>query len=179
MLYKEIEADDTARTYFERTVKANPAYPGAYAEIGQISEKKGEFARAIVEYKKEIAINDNSTIAHQRLGYLYDKHLSDLVKAEAEFQKALKFDPNNTETLLHYGNILYTLEKYGQSADMFEKVLQQDPKNPTANYNLALVYERWGKTKLAIEQWQKFLNMNPPGSWAEDARKRLKALQGK
>ena len=179
MLYKEIEADDTARTYFERTVKANPAYPGAYAEIGQISEKKGEFARAIVEYKKEIAINDNSTIAHQRLGYLYDKHLSDLVKAEAEFQKALKFDPNNTETLLHYGNILYTLEKYGQSADLFEKVLQQDPKNPTANYNLALVYERWGKTKLAIEQWQKFLNMNPPGSWAEDARKRLKALQGK
>jgi len=179
MLYKEMEADDTARTYFERTIKANPSYPGAYAELGRISEKKGELSRAIDEYKKEIAINDSSAIAHQRLGYLYSHHLNDLVKAEAEFQKALKLDPDRIDTLVHYGNILYTLEKYGQSADMFERVLQQDPKNPTANYNLALVYERWGKTKLAIEQWQKFLNMNPPGSWAEEARKRLKALQGK
>ncbi len=179
MLYKEMEADDTARTYFERTLKANPSYPNVYVELGLISEKKGELSRAMDEYKKEIAINDSSAKAHQRLGYLYSHHLNDLVKAEAEFQKALKLDPDRIETLVHYGNILYTLEKYGQSADMFERVLQQDPKNPTANYNLALVYERWGKTKLAIEQWQKFLSLNPPGSWAEEARNRLKVLQGK
>ncbi|MDQ1328203.1 MAG: Tetratricopeptide repeat protein, partial [Candidatus Poribacteria bacterium] len=48
-----------------------------------------------------------------------------------------------------------------------------------ANYNLALVYEKWGKKKLAIEQWQKFLNMNPPGSWAEEANKRLRVLGAK
>ncbi|MGB9595641.1 MAG: tetratricopeptide repeat protein, partial [Candidatus Poribacteria bacterium] len=105
LLYKEMEADDTARTYFERTVKANPSYPGAYAELGRISEKKGELSRAIDEYKKEIAINDSSAIAHQRLGYLYSHHLNDLVKADAEFQKALKLDPDRIETLVHYGNI--------------------------------------------------------------------------
>jgi Tfp pilus assembly protein PilF len=71
------------------------------------------------------------------------------------------------------------MEKYGQSADQFEKVLQLDPKDITANHNLALVYEKWGKKKLAIEQWQKFLSMNPPGIYAEEAKKSLKELNAK
>jgi tetratricopeptide (TPR) repeat protein len=179
ILYKETEAEDTARTYFEKTVKVDPSYPGAHLEIGLIAEQKNEFARAMDEYKKEIAINDKSALAHQRLGYMYHLRTSELEKAEEQFLKSLKIEPDNIETLTYYANLLYTMEKYGQSADQFEKVLQLDPKDPTANYNLALVYEKWGKKKLAIEQWQKFLSMNPPGSWAEKAKKNLKELGAK
>ena len=178
-LYKETEAEDIARTYFEKTIKVNPSYPGVYLELGLISEQKGEYARAMDEYKKEIAVNDKSALAYQRLGFLYSHQTSDFAKAEEQLVKALKLEPDNVDTLVNYANVLYTLEKLGQSADQFEKVLQLDPKNPTANYNLALVYEKWGKKKLAIEQWQKFLSMNPPGSWAGEAKKRLKELGAK
>ena len=58
LLYNEQEADDTARTYFERTVKADPSYKGVHLELGLIAERKGEFPRAIEEYKKEIEIDD-------------------------------------------------------------------------------------------------------------------------
>jgi tetratricopeptide (TPR) repeat protein len=179
LLYNEQEADDTARTYFEKTVKADPSYAGVHLELGLIAERKNELPKAIEEYKKEIAINNESALAHQRLGYLYYSNLSDYAKAEEQLIKSLKIDTENVESLIISANILYSLEKYGQSADYFEKALQIDPKNPTANYNLALVYEKWGKNKLAIEQWKKFLSMNPPGAWAEKAKKNLKSLEAK
>ncbi len=179
LIYKENESDEMAREFFEKTIKANPNYPGVHLQLGLIAEQKGEYAKAMEEYKKEVAINNKSALAYQRLGFLYSNDKQDLQKAEEEFLKSLALEPDNVDTLIHYANNLYTMGKFGQSADQFEKVLQLDPKNPTANYNLALVYEAWGKKKLAIEQWQKFLQLNPPGSWAEEARKHLKELGAK
>ncbi len=176
LIYKENESIELAREFFEKTIKSNPNYPGVHLQLGLIAEQKGEYAKAMEEYKKEVAINNKSALAYQRLGFLYSNDKQDLQKAEEEFLKSLALEPDNVDTLIHYANNLYTMGKFGQSADQFEKVLQLDPKNPTANYNLALVYETWGKKKLAIEQWQKFLQLNPPGSWAEEARKRLKEL---
>lgn len=176
LIYKENDSIELAREFFEKTIKADPNYPGIHVKLGLIAEQRGEYAKAMEEYKKEIAINNKSALAYQRLGFLYSNDKQDLQKAEEEFLKSLALEPDNVETLIHYANNLYMMGKFGQSADQFEKVLQLDPKNPTANYNLALVYETWGKKKLAIEQWQKFLQLNPPGSWAEEARKRLKEL---
>jgi tetratricopeptide (TPR) repeat protein len=180
MLYKELEAEDTARTYFEKTIKVNPSYVGAHLEIGLIAEQRNEFARAMDEYRKEIAINDKAALAYQRLGFLYSHNKTqEFEKAEEQLIKALKIESDNIETLIYYANVLYSLDKLGQSADQYEKILQMDPKNITANFNLALVYMKWGKNKLAIEQWQKFLSMNPPGSYATEARKYLKELGAK
>jgi tetratricopeptide (TPR) repeat protein len=157
----------------------NPSYIGAHLEIGLVAEQRNEFARALDEYKKEIAINDKSALAYQRLGYLYMRNTQEPEKAEEQFVKSLKIESDNIETLTYYANVLYSLDKLGQSADQYEKILQMDPKNITANFNLALVYMKWGKNKLAIEQWQKFLSMNPPGSYATEARKYLKELGAK
>ncbi|MGQ9609665.1 MAG: tetratricopeptide repeat protein [bacterium] len=176
LIYKENDSIELAREFFEKTIKADPNYPGIHVQLGLIAEQRGEYAKAMEEYKKEIAINNKSALAYQRLGFLYSNDKQDLQKADEAFLKSLALEPDNIETLIHYANNLYMMGKFGQSADQFEKVLQLDPKNPTANYNLALVYETWGKKKLAIEQWQKFLQLNPPGSWAEEARKRLKEL---
>lgn len=176
ILYKEIEAIDMAREYFERTIKADPTYRGVHLQLGLIAEQKGEYSRAMEEYQKELAIDKSSALAYQRLGFLYSNDKQDLIKAEEFFKKSLELEPNNVDTLIHRANNLYTMGRFGESADEFEKVLQLDPKNPTANYNLALVYEAWGKTKLAIEQWQRFLKLDPPGSWAEEAKKHLRAL---
>ena len=179
LLYKEMEASEMAREYFEKTIRANPSYLGVHLQLGLIAEQKGEYTKAMEEYKKEVGVNSTSALAYQRLGFLYSNDKEDFQKGEEEFVKSLALDPDNVDTLIHYANNLYTIGKLGQSADQFEKALQLDPKNPTANYNLALVYEKWGKKKLAIEQWQKFLKMDPPGSWATEARKHLKELGAK
>ncbi len=110
------------------------------------------------------------------MGFLYGNYTLELAKAEAELLKAWKLEPENTDTLTHYGYVLYNMGKFGQAADQFERIIQIDPKNPTANYNLGLVYENWGKKKLAIQQWQRFLDMDPPGNWAEEAKRHLKGL---
>jgi len=179
LLYVDMELDEMARDNFSKALKANPSYLGCHLQLGLIAEKKEEFAKAMEEYKKEIVLDDRSALSHQRLGFLYSNYSMELANAVSELAKAYKLGPENTDTLTYYGNALYNMGKFGQAADQFEKIVQMDPKNPTANYNLALIYENWGKTKLAIQQWQRFLEMDPPGNWSEEAKQHLKKLGAK
>jgi tetratricopeptide (TPR) repeat protein len=176
LLYREMDLDEMAKDRFEKALEVKPDYLEAHLQLGLIAERKEEYAKAMEEYRAEIKLNDNSALAHQRLGFLYSNYSLELAKAAEELEKASELDPDNIETILYYGNVLYNMTKFGQSADQFERVIQLDPKNPTANYNLGLVYEAWDKKELAIQQWQRFLEMDPPGSWAEEAKQRLRKL---
>jgi cytochrome c-type biogenesis protein CcmH/NrfG len=39
------------------------------------------------------------------------------------------------------------------------------------------MYEYSGKTQQAISRWKKFLELNPPAEWKEDAEQHLRQLQ--
>ncbi len=91
LIYKENESDEMAREFFEKTIRANPNYPGVHLQLGFIAEQKGEYAKAMEEYKKEVAINNKSALAYQRLGFLYSNDKQDLQKAEEEFLKIFGF----------------------------------------------------------------------------------------
>ena len=54
------------------------------------------------------------------------------------------------------------MDKLGAAAEQFEKVIQIDKRNLTANYNLALMYEYTERIELAKIQWKTFLDLNPP-----------------
>ena len=74
----------------------------------------------------------------------------------------MELQPNHVSTLLNYASTLYYLDQLGAATEQFETVIQINPKNLTANYNLALMYEYSGKTQQAISRWKKFLELNPP-----------------
>ena len=88
-------------------------------------------------------------------------------------------EPDHAETLLNYGNTLYHLNQLGLAAEQFERMLQLTPKDFSGNYNLALMYEYTGKKQQAIDRWKKFLKLNPPTQWKEEAQERLRQLGAK
>ena len=53
------------------------------------------------------------------------------------------------------------------------RALAADPLYADLHINLALLYEKLGRARLACEHWRRYLQLEPRGSWADVARLRL------
>lgn len=177
MTYIDLDQHQDAKEIFEKTLQFNKKYKGIYLQLGLIAEREGEHSEAISHFEKELEIDPESVAAYQGLGDLYSSYSADFGRAKEALEKALELQPNHVSTLLNYASTLYYLDQLGAATEQFETVVQLDPKNLTANYNLALMYEYRGKTQQAINRWKKFLELNPPADWKEDAEQHLRQLQ--
>ena len=177
MTYIDLDQHQNAKEIFLKTLEFSIAYTGIYLNLGLIAESEGEYEEAISYFEKELEIDSDSVAAYQRLGDLYSNYNADFGRAVEALEKALELQPNHVSTLINYASALYYLDRLGAATEHFEMVIQLDPRNLTANYNLALMYEYTGKTEQAINRWKKFLELNPPAEWKEDAEQHLRQLQ--
>ena len=173
----DLDESNKAKEYFQEVLRLNTEFAGANYQLGLIAEQEQKYKEAIEHYQAEIAIDPESAGVYQHLGDLYSSYLLDFGRAELAFRKALELEPNHVPTLLNYGNTLYNLNRLGAAAEQFELALQLDPKDLTANYNLALIYEYTGKKQQALGRWKRFLELNPPEQWRLDAERHVQQLQ--
>ena len=68
---------------------------------------------------------------------------------------------------------------YGFAVDALGQALASSPNDPIAVFNRAIVEEKLHLYNPAILDWQHYLELDPTGSWADEARKRLQATQEK
>ena len=177
MTYVDLDQREDAKEILLKTLQFEKKYKGVYLELGLIAESEGDHDKAIRHFEKELEIDPESVRTYQRLGDLYSSYSTEFGHAKETLEKALELQPNHVSTLLNYASTLYYLDQLGAATEQFETVIQIDPKNLTANYNLALMYEYSGKTQQAISRWKKFLELNPPAEWKEDAEQHLRQLQ--
>ncbi len=177
MTYIDLDEHQNAKEIFLKTLEFSIAYTGIYLNLGLIAESEGEYEEAIGYFEKELEIDSDSVAAYQRLGELYSNYNADFGRAVEALKRALELQPNHVSTLINYASALYYLDRLGAATEHFEMAIQLDPRNLTANYNLALMYEYTGKTEQAILRWKKFLELNPPAEWKEDAEQHLRQLQ--
>jgi len=162
-----------------------PKYKGVYLHLGQIAEWEQDWKQAIKHYEAEVRLIDTAqgdrdeiaTKTYQRLGALYYAHALDYNAAKETLEKALALDTSHVPTLLNYANNLFSMDSLGAATEQFERVLQLEPGNLTANYNLALMYEYREKREQAIAQWKRFLELNPPEQWKIEAERHLRELR--
>jgi tetratricopeptide (TPR) repeat protein len=57
------------------------------------------------------------------------------------------------------------------------RVLALRPENPAACFNRALIREDRQEWKLAEQDWQRYLKLDPHGGWAREAREHLERMQ--
>ena len=177
MTYVDLDQPEKAKDILLKTLQFKKQYKGIYLQLGLIAESEADHAKAIDHLEKELEIDPESVRAYQRLGDLYSNYSTDFGRAKETLEKALELQPNHVSTLLSYASTLYYLDQLGAATEQFETVVQINPKNLTANYNLALMYEYTGKTQQAINRWKKFLELDPPAEWKEDAEQHLRELQ--
>ena len=93
-----------------------------------------------------------------------------------ELQDAVRLERRNPAYLFAMGSSYFHLERYDEAASTFQDVLTLDPGHMKALYSLAVSYEKLHRTAKARSTWERYLELYPTGSWAAEARKRLKKL---
>ena len=174
-----IEKFEQANAAFQKVIQLDPKYKGVHTQLGKLAEREQNWKEAIKLYEKEIEIDEKAVEAYQRLGDLYYNSELEYNKAKAMLEIALELNDKHVDTIIVYANVLYSMDKLGAASEQFERVLQIDKRNLTANYNLALMYEYTDRIELAKTQWQRFLELNPPEQWKVDANNHLRELGGK
>ncbi|MFW9828642.1 MAG: tetratricopeptide repeat protein [Candidatus Thorarchaeota archaeon] len=106
----------------------------------------------LLEKAKLLKNQENFEAALEILDSLYKKHPN-----SKEVKK------NLTETLFTYGGFLnddYTLE-YEKARLIFERIINLNPKDYRAHYNLGIAYFNLGKSKNAEKCFNKALRIKP------------------
>ncbi|RKU26313.1 hypothetical protein C6499_13720 [Candidatus Poribacteria bacterium] len=182
VLYLEIDRHNLAKETFKKMLSYAPKYRGTHLHLGKIAEWEQAWKEAIKHYEAEVALiqqspekdDDIAAKTYQRLGDLYYAHALDYNAAKETLEKALALDDTHVPTLLSYANNLFSMDLLGAAAEQFERVIQLEPGNLTANYNLALMYEYTEKHEQAKAQWKRFLELNPPEQWKIEAEEHLR-----
>ena len=181
VIYLEIDRHQLAKKAFENLLAYAPEYTGIHWHLGKIAEWEQTWSEAIEHYEAEAKLieqpaKEDDEIAiktYQRLGDLYYAHALDYNKAKETLEMALALDDTHVPTLLNYANNLFSMDLLGAATEQFERVIQLEPRNLTANYNLALMYEYREKREQARVQWKRFLDLNPPEQWKIEAEQHL------
>ncbi|MBI4892976.1 MAG: tetratricopeptide repeat protein [Acidobacteria bacterium] len=132
---------ETARKYYEKSLKLNKNYPEAINNLGTIHYAQKSYRRAISYYKKALKFSPDSASIHSNLGTAYFAR-KDYKHATEQYEVALKLDPDVFEHRSTQGVLLQ------------ERTVEERAK---FHYYLAKTYAKAGRTELALQYIRKSL----------------------
>jgi Flp pilus assembly protein TadD len=145
-----------AATAFEKVTEADPTNPDGWVNIGRAAVQEGDVERARVVLGKALALSPNLA----RANYFYARVLradGNYEGAAQRLQIVLNQYPRDRVALNDYGQILFLQRKYAEAVKVLQSVLEIDPEDLQAHYNLMLCYSGLGDEKLAAEHKARYL----------------------
>lgn len=114
-----------------------------------------------------------SSFEHQSKGNILDEK-GDTTAAIKEYEKALSFDPEDSNTLFNLGIAYLKINKPHKAVGPFEEVIKLNNKDTEAYNLLGLAYRASGRMDEAIKVWKKSLSIDPaqtqPKMFIEEAK---------
>ena len=143
-----------------------------------LSEAEGLIARNLAKHPNDLAWSQAKARADLLDGN-YDSAIDSL-------ERARERRPASAELLADLGTAYYLRGKsenrpsdFGRAVDILQLALDSAHNDPIALFNRALACEAALSYDCAIDDWQRYLQVDPTGPWAEEARKRLADVRSK
>ena len=164
-LLQRLERSDEALSMLGDVARAHPDRPEPQGLIGDILRVKKRFADAVQAYDKAIALAGAPVAAHWPL--YYDRGIAlerskQWERAEADFQQALRFVPDQPFVLNYLG---YSWAEQGrnleQAREMIEKAVQQRPNDGSMVDSLGWVAMRMGDIANAVRLLERAAELEP------------------
>jgi predicted Zn-dependent protease len=130
-----------AEKVFRRLIQLQPNSAPAQVHLGYVllNQKKYDEARLWLEKSARSAAPMPEVFYY--LGLVAQEQHDD-AKAIALFEKAVQKLPNYAHARIALGSSLIKLRNYPRAKEELETAVKLDPEEPTAHYNLALLYAR-------------------------------------
>lgn len=178
-------------TYFlgQKFDQAQPQYEKAAAlkdssrsyalyRIGQIYERKGDFAKAESSYENSVSADPDNVLAKNNLAWLYAEHGGNVdvaLKLAEEAREKAPNEPGIGDTL---GWIYVKKGSYEAAVENLKDSAAKDPNNPSYLYHLGMAYYKMGRNAEARKELEAALKMPNFGN-ADGARQILAQIPAK
>ncbi|MEI7661045.1 MAG: tetratricopeptide repeat protein [Bacteroidota bacterium] len=141
--------------------KKDPTQLEARQNLGLAYNKKGDFQNAIQVLDEAIAIDPSQPVSYFQKGVALTGE-NKLREAEEAYTQAVSLSPGYADGYFSRG-VLYTdyMQLYDKGIADFRKVLELEPQNQDANFNIAICYLKKKMTKEAIESFTREINKSP------------------
>lgn len=186
-------ADQAAKEYKAAQESAGEKDPNVHllwAKLGEAYDTAGRNEEAAQAYQQAIAAKPDAPAGYyNNLGNVLAR-MGKIDDAKAAYTKSAELDPTNAATAWrNFGISLYNANRLGDAVEPLKKSAELDPKNAQTWYLLgaSLVYKmtlkKVGDKEVpefapgTIEAYQKAIELDPNGTYGEQAKAGLEQLQ--
>jgi TolB-like protein len=155
-----VEADERARTHFQKAIEIDPNYSLAYSGMSltyfnewscQLWERWDVCQRGAFEWaKKAIELNEQNNVAALVLGriYLYE---AEYEIAEHYLRLALRLNPNDSDSLMQLASCFVFLGHLEEAEALYQRVLQLNRANTNSYHHVgAMIAFEKGQFEKAV-----------------------------
>jgi tetratricopeptide (TPR) repeat protein len=185
-------ADQAAKEYKAAQESAGEKDPNLHllwAKLGEAYDTAGRNEEAAQAYQQAIAGKPDVPGYYNNLGNVLAR-MGKIDEAKAAYTKSAELDPPNAATAWrNFGISLYNANRLGDAVEPLQKSAELDPKNAQTWYLLgaSLVYrmtlKKVGDKEVpefapgTIEAYQKAIELDPNGTYGQQAKAGLEQLQ--
>ena len=150
-----------AERHLQKALVLEPKNAYALAKMGGVQKANGRHDEAKAYFNQALQYNSNESYALSRMGGYFLKE-EQIILAKEYLEKSLKLEPNNPYALGKYGEFLYRHEKnYEEALNYFKKGHESNPEDPYFLTKQGKVHELLHNTDLALESYNKALQIKP------------------
>jgi tetratricopeptide (TPR) repeat protein len=141
-----------ARRAFTQVTRADPTYADGFVNLGRVALREGLLEEAQTVLSEALALDADLAKTHYFLG-VAAKSRGEYAEALARLRTAAAAYPRDRVVLNDIGRVLFLERRYEEAVAELRKVLEIDPEDLAAHYNLMLCYKGLGREdEAAAEQ---------------------------
>ncbi len=173
-----------AEKYLSEHEQADPAEKSylkqSYNSIDEVLWLGGEAAKNIGDLDKTIEMMGKA-VSYNPLNHLHRVEFASLTAKNGKSNQAMKIldegielFPNQVALKNAKGYMMGELRMYEEAEQYISELLKQYPDDTDANNNLGVIYDSQGKYDLAMEQFEKVLQVEPQNPTAKENLENLR-----
>lgn len=160
-----------ALSYLDRAITVGPRYALPHAYRGRVYATLGRNAEAEAELRRAVEIDPQQLIARNALGKFY-LATGRVAEAETQFRASVE-SVSNLEAWKALAQIYTLRNASSQAAEAWKQVLDLEPYDAQAHFQLGAIYLENGNSAEAEKQFQAGLVMDPHNVEALAAMRKL------
>lgn len=153
------DVEGAAEEYL-RALELDPGNMPALANLGFISEYRGQFDKSIEYYTRALEIEPDNAMIHNNLGHVCELS-GDHEKALAEYARALELQPDLAVAMQNLAGLYLTEDMLDQALEALGAALTLGPPSPAIYNNLAFIHHKQFNKAGAKEKLQEGLERHP------------------
>jgi tetratricopeptide (TPR) repeat protein len=122
---------------------------------GSTYEREKKYDEAEAEFKKVLAVNPQSAVTLNYLGYMNADRGVQLEESLTYIKQAVSLEPTNGAYLDSLGWAYFKLGKYDLAEESLNKASLHMASDPTVQDHLGDLYQKTGRLKLAAAHWER------------------------